>query len=371
LTLKYEGAIVAAGMSKIQSSVRLLIFAVAWNCRCLGGNFTTSISEAPAQDWNAPIWQPGSISPQAGNTYEVLSGGLVRNPLNSASSFPGDALKLDAGSILRFKPPSPGVATTVDFPGVTGNAGLILNGGGLDPGTQNTVFTVGGKILVASNSFLLGPSTNGGGRNFLFTASLSGSGDITEQNFLEGTGATILSSNNTYTGNWIVTAGRLTGTGINSLGTGNITIAQGSTFEVMYDINTPGVLNLQGGNSIMTLHQDCQFGAAIIAGTSLPPGTYSYSQLVLQFPGNFAPGGSGGIRVAPPSPNLNISANGPSLSLTFSTEQGRSYALQTKLGLLSAAPWKPFGSQIPGDGTIKSVLTGVANAQGFYRLLVQ
>jgi hypothetical protein len=168
-----------------------------------------------------------------------------------------------------------------------------------------------------------------------------------------------------------VTAGRLTGTGINSLGTGNITIAQGSTFEVMYDINTPGVLNLQSGNSIMTLHQDCQFGAAIIAGTSLPPGTYSYSQLVLQFPGNFAPGGSGGIRVAPPSPNLNISANGPSLSLTFSTEQGRSYALQTKLGLLSAAPWKPFGSQIPGDGTIKSVLTGVANAQGFYRLLVQ
>jgi hypothetical protein len=130
----------------------------------------------------------------------VLSGGLVRNPLSSATTFPGDALTLDKGSIQRFKPPSPGVATTVDFPGVTG---------------------------------------------------------------------------------------------------------------------------------------------------------------------------SGGIRVAPASPMLNISANGPSLSIPFSTEQGHSYALQTKLDLLGAKPWSPVGSPMPGDGTVKSVLTSAASAQGFYRLLVQ
>ncbi len=91
------------------------------------------------------------------------------------------------------------------------------------------------------------------------------------QNFLGNTGVTVQGLSNNYSGNWIVNSGRLTGTGDGSLGTGSITVAPGSTLEVMYDIQSPGVLTLQGSDAVMVLHQNCKFGAAIIDGTALRP----------------------------------------------------------------------------------------------------
>ena len=49
----------------------------------------------------------------------------------------------------------------------------------------------------------------------------------------------------------------------------------------------------------MVLHQNCQFSAVSINGVPLAPGTYTFNNLLAQFPGNFAPGGSGGITVTP------------------------------------------------------------------------
>ena len=121
----------------------------------------------------------------------------------------------------------------------------------------------------------------------------------------------------------------------------------------------------------MVLHQNCQFGAAIINGTALAAGTYSYSQLSLQFPGNFAAGGFGSIQIVPPAPVLSISASGTSLSIAFSTLNGRTYTLQTKDSLDETIPWAPVGNQYSGDGTMKTVLSTAAGTKGFFRVLAQ
>ena len=69
------------------------------------GNFTTTATRSypiPLQTWNDAIWQPGSASPVAGNTYEVLDGGILRNPPDGETQvFPGDSLTLDFGSRLK------------------------------------------------------------------------------------------------------------------------------------------------------------------------------------------------------------------------------------------------------------------------------
>ena len=205
-------------------------------------NFVTSIAQTGTQDWTLTIWNPGPTSPTAGNTYEVLNGGLVRNPIaTSSSTFPGDALILDAGSTLRVKPPSPGTTTIVNFPGASNTAGLVLNGGAVNPGTADTSFIFTGSIFVAADSTLLGPSTNGSGRNFQIEAAISGTNSITIQDFLDNTGVTLLSVSNAFSGNWI-TSGRLTASQAGSLGSGNVIIGSGSTFEVDYDSSQPPVL---------------------------------------------------------------------------------------------------------------------------------
>src|SRR5207249_4928084 len=114
-------------------------------------NFTTTVRQAIGENWNGPIWQPGGVSPAAGNTYECLAGGgptRLRNPATAGvQTFPGDSLQLDSGSEIRAKAPG----ATLDFPGVSGNAGLLMNGGNIDTG-DNAVFPVTGVILVQTDS---------------------------------------------------------------------------------------------------------------------------------------------------------------------------------------------------------------------------
>src|SRR5437868_5781467 len=83
----------------------------------------------------AGIWLPGNVLPTAGNTYEVTAGGnpsRIRNPTYGGSTltFPGDSLQLNTNTEIRGKTAT--TPTTINFPGVGGNPGLILNGGNLD-----------------------------------------------------------------------------------------------------------------------------------------------------------------------------------------------------------------------------------------------
>src|SRR5277367_3360040 len=70
-----------------------------------------------AQSWSDAIWQPGPTTPTAGNTYEILWGGVVQNPSDGTSIFPGDALTVDRGARLWLNGTS---ALTLSFPGVNG-----------------------------------------------------------------------------------------------------------------------------------------------------------------------------------------------------------------------------------------------------------
>jgi hypothetical protein len=267
-----------------------------------GDSFTTSVDQTnpvSPYTWDEAIWQPGPSSPVAGNTYELLDGGLIGNPPNiGPQTFPGDSLVVNAGATVQAMGPA---GTSLDFPGVDGNAGLILNGGTLLAGGDHG-FGISGSIYVAADSIIDHASSSG---NFVITAQIDGDGNLTLVNGKIQRPLTIQSSNNAYHGTWMIDSGYLRGIGDGSLGSGSIVINDGARFMVFYDMRTPGTLTLVGSNSVMVLHQDCQFGAVTINNTSLPAGTYSYDQLVAQFPGNFAPSGSGSITVLP--------ANAPSV----------------------------------------------------------
>ncbi|HUI07684.1 MAG TPA: fibronectin type III domain-containing protein [Verrucomicrobiae bacterium] len=262
-------------------------------------NFTTKVSQPctqPPLTWNAVIWQPGPVAPTAGNTYEVLGGGLIRNPpAVGVQTFPGDSLTLDSGAAMKAKGPS---GTTLNFPGVNGNPGLILNGGTV-MAADNQTFTITGRVSVASDSVIDHGSS---ARSFTITARIDGKGSLTLINGGSSEPLDIRCEHNPYGGDWVIIGGYLEGTGDGSLGTGNITISNGATFEVDYNIVSPGALVLVGDRSLMILHQDCAFGAVSVNGAALAPGTYSYAELVAQFPDNFADGGSGSITVGPSIP---------------------------------------------------------------------
>src|SRR5687768_745335 len=69
---------------------------------------TTTVVQpnADTSHWNAPIWDPGPVSPGAGDDCTVLTGARLRSPNGTVASggtglpdqtftFPGDSLQLD------------------------------------------------------------------------------------------------------------------------------------------------------------------------------------------------------------------------------------------------------------------------------------
>ncbi len=238
------------------------------------------------------VWQPGPTTLSVGNASVILENGLIQNFSGSTPIFAGNAFTGDSGAGLQLNGTSP---ETLIFPGMNGNAGLIFNGGKLQI-QDNYTLTIAGQIAVATNSVIDLGWLSGG---LVITAQLSGGGNLNLISWNPANSMDIQSTNNPYSGNWLVAGGYLKGTAVNSLGTGNITISNG-TLEISYDIQTPGALTLLGSNSVMVLHQDCQFSAVTINGTALPIGTYSYADLAAHFPVNFADGGSGSIAVAIP-----------------------------------------------------------------------
>src|SRR6185436_13301357 len=202
----------------------------------------------------------------------------VRNPYgagapNGVHTFPGDSLTLSVNSEFRFKNDNI-TLTSVNFPGVGGNPGLILNGGALNAG-NDFVFAIDGNIRVAATS-LICPADQGAGavlplRGFNIIGALSGSGDLMIIQASTNVAQQVSGVNNTYSGNWIVKAGWLRANAVGSIGTGNIIVdpliavpittasilSNGpAQVELMYDIGTSGTLTLVNGGK-MILHQHC------------------------------------------------------------------------------------------------------------------
>lgn len=286
--------------------------------------------QGETNNWSSPIWDPGPVSPAAGDTCEVLTGARVRTPTGSVASggtdlpgqtftFPGDSLQLDGIGFatggtgeLRLKHTFDN--TTFAFPGVGGNPGLILNGGMLNDG-ENRRPTITGSIRAVDNTI---SSINPGGQNpnqidarrgFIFNATFSGGGTLTIDYASDlSTGAPsppILLNNPSpnFTGDWVVNSGWVEGVGLNSFGFGdiNVTSVQGpSTLDFDYNLTNPGgTLTLQGTSSAMILDQDLTFGAVTINGTSLSVGVHSFAELNAAFDLNFVNGGTGNLIVVP------------------------------------------------------------------------
>lgn len=311
-----------------------LILALAlslFSITCDAATLRTTVTQAAGTDWTAAIWQTNGAGtsvgpPIAGNTYQGVSNGTafgnglnntrIRNPtLSGLVSFPGDSLTLNTNSEIRLKMASAG-QPVLNFPGVGTNAGLILNGGVLNVG-DDTVFTLTGKVQVASQSYLA-PADAGGGavmplRGVTMAGQLTGSGTMV---IFQG-GTTVpqrfSGSSNTFSGQWVVKAGWLLGAGLNSLGTNSITINPNYTLpldpsivnvagpawlELGYDLNSAGALVLTNGG-VMMLHQNCVFSAVKIGGAALSQGTHYYLELLANYPNNFAAGGSGSLTVQP------------------------------------------------------------------------
>jgi hypothetical protein len=274
--------------------------------------------------------------------------------------FSGNSLTLDEGARLFVTSSSD---QTLLFPGPDGNPCLILNGGFLEEGLQSgnsSTFTILGRMAVVAPSTIYHLWFAGG---FVIRAQITGAGDLTVVNGTLSAPLDIQSANNPYSGAWQVQHGYLLGSGVGSLGTGSITVFNGATLEVDYDIQTPGALTLAGSSSVMVLHQDCQFGAVTIDGVALTPGTYTYNNLLAQFPGNFAPGGSGSITVPvvssasgslpPPLPPSPPPPPPSALAGFFVDYAGGS---DSNVGTNPASAWQ----HCPGDPAATGVAAGTA-----------
>lgn len=354
--------------------------------QALADHFTTKMVQGAGQNWNAAIWQlngaGASVAPAAGNTYEAVFNGTafgnntantrLRNPASAGvQTFPGAWLKMGANTEIRMKT----AGAILNFPGVDGNPGLILDGGILNAG-DDTLFEVRGKIRVDSQSYMA-PGDNGGGalktaRGFRIMGELSGSATMVLFQAATNVAQQIGGEANTFSGKWIVKAGRLLGSAPGSLGTNNITVDPNyvlpldpgimdipgpAVLEAGYDLNSAGALTLVNGGALL-LHQNIYFTSASIEGTPLSPGKHAYSELLAGFPGNILEGGSGSITVQP-----YVAINPPGILIPPAPQ--RVYAGRTARFTVAASglgdltyKWRKNGAFLADGGNI----SGATNA---------
>ncbi len=340
---------------------------------------TTTNVEAAGSDWTLAIWKTNgtgtAVLPVAGHAYaEIFNGVLagnalnnarIRNPTGAASTFPGDSLTININCELREKSGVNGAI--LNFPGVNGNPGLVLNGGILNVGeSEASPFPITGTIQVTRQTYISngaggvggGLNTDTGTRQWNLAGVLGGTGNIVLINNKDSVPQIISGTSNTFSGQWIVQCGWLQGTNANSLGTNSITVdpgyngytndlpqatspsltspdanfpsLTGAIFEPSYNLNSAGTLTLVNGGQIK-LHQNCTFAAVTIEGVVLSAGPHPYSELAANFPNNFLPGGSGSIMVdvpiAIPSPTpvpvgLSATAGNIQVSLSWNASLG-------------------------------------------------
>ncbi len=273
-------------------------------------SFTTTVHATSGNDWTTvgAGWSSGAGA-TAGNTYEAKTSAgttVVRSPAaTGAFNFPGDQLILDGvgdtvlanstvtitggtSTVLQLKG---GGTSTYNFNSVSGNPGLILNGGMVNGGFagSNTTYTLGGSIQVATTSTLNTEEGYTGitHEQFAIAGSLSGSGNLQVEGDTNATrtfslqSINVTSTNNSFTGGWTVIGGYLLGSGTGSLGTGAISLANHSQLETDYSLNdSGGSLTLTGSTYILDLDQNWTFGAVSLNGSSVAAGTYTEAELI-------------------------------------------------------------------------------------------
>ncbi len=144
--------------------------------------------------------EPPPRPPQATCAYAAVFNGItvgnnlnntrVRSPTVSGTvTFAGNSLALNTNTEVRTKGTPP---DTINFPGVGGHPGLVLNGGLLNNGDSTaggSVCTIAGTMTIASQSYNSAQGANGAGgglasnnRAFDLAAWVSGPGNMVIMN---------------------------------------------------------------------------------------------------------------------------------------------------------------------------------------------
>ena len=321
---------------------------------------------------------PASVSAVSnpGSPYEVLANhARLRTPASGGTNiFPGDVLTVDGDGVwhndgsatigeIRFKNSGSPDPCQVTF------KRLVMKGGQLDAST-GSILILAGEMDILTNTPLY---TDTADASFQIDAWLTGSGSIqfhANDKTYVGDALAITGTSNTFSGTWDVVQGILVGVATNSLGTNNITVELWGALETLYDVYNPsGSLGLNGQ---MYLHQNDTFQTVTVAGTPLPPGTFTFAELSAAFPAVFPATwtqttwssvntGSGSITVlsgpAPPQVTLEYQFSGSSLQLSWS--QGMLLQATNVAG-----PYTP----VPGNPTSSYTVTPT-EPQMFFRLL--
>jgi autotransporter-associated beta strand protein len=261
---------------------------------------TLSAIEPQNQDWNtAEFWSDGlaataSAASKPGSSYHVQPGGALRTPRNYlAADFPGEVLYIEGDG--RFNTDIATAAGALYLKGY--NYGdiyfrkLVMKGGQLF-NLEDSGFTavLNGELNVVSNTPVYATSDTST-RTIIIRSQLTGDGCIEYHAYPGATFAAdqsclnIAGTDNTYTGTWNVVLGSLLGSQPGALGTNSITVASSGALQTIYDIYSPNATLTLNGQ--MFLNQNDTFASVSVAGTSLQPGKYSFSQLHAAFPANF------------------------------------------------------------------------------------
>ena len=225
-----------------------------------------------------------------------LYGQLIRNPEGPGTTFPGPALILSGpGATFRMKQDD-GEAVVVD--------NLQLRGGTVDNGNTGMTLILDGAVTVSPNAVsnraevvTTPTSTNvtwstetdsvfeliEGNRGIIVDASIAGTGGlIVRQSYVLDTPATlsIRSINNPFTGGWRVeNIATLKAAGLNSLGSGDITLA-GGTLDVDYNLALlDATLTVADAGSALVVDREHYVGALVVGGQAVAAGTYTAADL--------------------------------------------------------------------------------------------
>ncbi len=221
--------------------------------------------------WDDPLaWSDGAAA-SAGKRYVVdATGQDVTSPRTFGPTFAGDALTLLEGGNLDLR----------HFGGSASVAELNLSGGAITHGGGRVV-GVGGlndTVTVSAASDLVVVRTS---QTLEVRSRISGDGALTARgaSVEPGDRATIalLGVDSDYTGDWTVSNVTLKAVTPGSMGSGNVTITEGTLdFDYRYH-NSSGRLTIRGGESRLLLDQDIAFNEVFFADTQLPDGVHPWA----------------------------------------------------------------------------------------------
>ena len=191
-----------------------------------GGNVNLGVNTLTTGDATNTTYA-GVISGAGGSLAKAGTGTLT---LSSANTYTGGT-SLNAGTLAIGNDMALGTG------GLTIGDGTTIHGVGVDRIIANNV-TVGGDFAITSDDIMdFSGTVDLGGATRVITLNQASGGDVAFEGVVsnggidkQGDGILILDGNNTYAGGTTLTGGTLAVTHDNALGTGGLTIANGTTF---------------------------------------------------------------------------------------------------------------------------------------------